>query len=277
MAPDSSWSALLRPGWADRFFDRSPLPPFRCKGQGFSWETAWWLCELSRLIYRQDETEIGSEAAQPARDAFLSRVGLREIFARRNGANFCAITAGDDHRGDPFAVLAFRGTCGFEGWFSNLNTAQIGWPRGGAVHSGFKADFLGLWEETADALMSLDLPLFYTGHSLGGALAALAASVLPPLAVYSFGAPRPGDAVFAHGLRRVPVYRLELPKDIVPTVPPSVIPFHFDHPGTPVIPDPFPPEERATAHRRFSDPPEFLSSHAPVNYTAAIERRLNRR
>lgn len=231
---------------------------------------------MSRLIYRLDETEVGPDAPRPDRNAFLSRVGLHETFTRRNGSNLCAVMVADAAVHDPFAVLVFRGTRGFEGWFSNLNAAQTPWPFGGAVHGGFKADFLGLWEETADALLSLDLPLFYTGHSLGGALAVLAASVLPPRAVYSFGAPRPGDAVFARGLRRVPVYRLELPKDIVPTVPPSVIPFHFDHPGTPVILDPFPPEECAAAHRRFSDPPEFLSSHAPVNYTAAIERRLHR-
>ena len=263
------------PGGSDRFFDRSPPPPFRRETQDFSWETAYWLCELSRLIYRLDETEIGPDAPHPDRNVFLNRVGLHEAFTRRNGSNLCAVMVADAAVHGPFAVLAFRGTRGFEGWFSNLNTAHTPWPFGGAVHGGFKADFLGLWEETADALLSLDLPLCSTGHSLGGALAVLAASVLLPLAVYSFGAP--GDAVFAHGLRRVPVYRLELPKDIVPTVPPSVIPFDFDHPGTPVILDPFPPEECPAAQRRFSNPPEFLSSHAPVNYTAAIERRLDRR
>jgi hypothetical protein len=273
---DPSWFALLRPGASDRFFDRAPLPPFRPRTREFCFENAWWLCELSRLIYRQNAAEIGPAAPPPSREAFLGQAGLREVAAFENGANFCTVTIGEGAAGDPFAVLTFRGTRGFEGWLSNLNTMQTLWPRGGSVHCGFKDDFLGLWERVAGFLTPLDLTLFYTGHSLGGALAVLAASVRPPLAVYTFGAPRVGDAAFAHALRRVPIFRIELARDIVPTVPPSAIPFDFDHPGLQVILTPLPMVDREPASlRQFSDPPEFLSSHAPVNYTALIEKRLD--
>ncbi len=241
----------------------------------FSCENAWWLCELSRLIYRQDRAEIGPEAPAPPRSAFLDRVGLREIFTSRNGTNFCAVVASEPAFHDPFAALIFRGTSGFEGWLSNLNAVQTPWPWGGAVHCGFRDDFLGLWNGTAAFLDTLDLPLFYAGHSLGGALAMLAASVRPPLAVYAFGAPRPGDAAFAHVLRRLPVFRVEHAKDVIPTVPPSVIPFYFDHPGMQILLEPVATAASdAGRSRRFSDPPEFLFRHAPVNYTAMLNKIL---
>jgi hypothetical protein len=273
---DPSWFALLRPGASDRFFDRTPPPPFRPRTREFCVENAWWLCELSRLSYRQTAAEAGPAAPSPSRKDFLARVGLREIAAFSSGPNFCTLTTGEAAGRDPFAVLTFRGTCGFEGWLSNLNTMQTLWPHGGSVHCGFRDDFLGLWEKAGEVVAHLDLPLFYTGHSLGGALAVLAASVLPPRGAYIFGAPRTGDVAFVHSLRRVPIFRIELAKDIVPTVPPSAIPFHFDHPGLQVILPPVPRSEREPgSHRQFSDPPEFLSSHAPVNYTALIDKRLD--
>jgi predicted lipase len=57
------------------------------------------------------------------------------------------------------------------------------------------------------------------GHSLGAALATLAADRLPDVqGLYTFGSPRVGDKGFqAHF--RVKAYRLVNGKDIVPTVP----------------------------------------------------------
>lgn len=273
MSPDLSWSALLRPGWSDRFFSLLPLPVFRPWSRSFCYENAWWLCELSRLIYRQEMAEIGPGAPVPNRNSFLEQAGFREVFTLCGGTNFCAVVMAEPTFHDPFAALIFRGTCGFEGWLSNLNAVQIPWPWGGSVHRGFRDDFIGLWDQTAEFLNTLDIPLFYAGHSLGGALALLAASILPPQAVYTFGAPRTGDAIFAHSLSRIPAFRIELPKDIVTTVPPSIIPFYFDHPGTHVSLSPIPASDQDSGGR-FSSPPEFLSSHAPINYTAMIEARL---
>jgi hypothetical protein len=66
--------------------------------------------------------------------------------------------------------------------------------------------------------------LHVTGHSRGGALAAIATKWLelqglPPAATYTFGAPRPGDTKLAASVC-TPVYRLEYGDDIVPHVPP---------------------------------------------------------
>jgi hypothetical protein len=68
-----------------------------------------------------------------------------------------------------------------------------------------------------------DKPLFITGHSMGGALAVLTAWRLatlgrPPVATYTFGAPRVGDTTFCSGYA-LPTYRIVNRLDIVPEVP----------------------------------------------------------
>ena len=65
------------------------------------------------------------------------------------------------------------------------------------------------------------LPIFITGHSLGGALATLGAAYLSgwgPAACYTFGAPRGGNKGFSSSLQ-TPVYRVVNPGDPVPHVP----------------------------------------------------------
>ena len=69
-------------------------------------------------------------------------------------------------------------------------------------------------------------PIFVTGHSLGGALATLAAYRLqragfPVRAVYLHAAPKVGDAAFSaeYASRRIPTFRTEHWRDLVPTLP----------------------------------------------------------
>ena len=149
-----------------------------------------------------------------------------------------------------YAVLAFRGT----EMSSNLDIeidkdeAFHDFPlqRAGTsarVHNGFRRQFESLWNAAPDCGVSegisaklaayrADRPLYFTGHSLGGALATLALAQtfvegdLPPVAgVYTYGAPKVGDRLFAElvGDRavasRTPVYRFVHGNDIVPATP----------------------------------------------------------
>ncbi len=253
---DYSWNALIKPGYSESYFDPKLREPFQTDAADYSPVNAWWLSELSRLVYRQSQKE---------RQQILSEVGLCESEVFSKGCNFCSLVVSDNDADAPFAVLVFRGTSGFEGWFSNLNALQSIWSEGGMVHTGFRNDFSKLWEDIRPALSEQNLPVFYTGHSLGGAFATLAASKRKPDAVYTFGSPKVGDAVFAESVKDIPIYRIVNNKDIVATVPPSVIPFDFCHTGELRL------LHSGNGQNKQSKIPVFLADHAPINYTAGIE------
>lgn len=264
MAADHSWQTVLRPGQSDDYFAADHPAPFDPGADGFKPVNAWWLSELARLIYKRDATE---GAITPfSRDDFLARVGLTERqFFNRPYVQACLVeTVAADNAA--FAALVFRGTIGrLFNWRFNLDMTPCAWPAGGRVHRGFKTILMGIWETIAAALKTVDKPLFFTGHSLGGALATMAASLHPPHAVYTFGAPRIGDAEFARNLAGVAVFNVFNPRDIVTHLPPAG-PFNrFVHAGTMVKNvSVFPP------HRMLTQAPSFLADHAPWNYTAQL-------
>lgn len=276
MDPDLSWNAILRPGLGEPYFTVDPLPAFEAGRADFSPVNAYWLSELSRLIYRPDIDELGEKAPVPTRAEILGRVGLEEQTRIGRGTNYGTVVGTPPEAAGGFAALVFRGTSGFEGWFSNLKVLQTEWPGGGSVHAGFFQDFTTLWEGLADHADGIELPLYFTGHSLGGALAVLAAAARPATATYTFGAPRVGDPAFTRTLRGTPIHRVVNGRDVVPTVPPSRIPFHFTH-GIPAVEvhDDDPPDPSPSG-RRLAGPPDFLSDHAPINYVAHLARRLTR-
>jgi hypothetical protein len=192
--------------------------------------------ETCRLIYREDE---------PSRKDFFRRNGLEEVRFFNVGDTQGALV-----RGDGFAVLAFRGTLGKGDFLTNLDFPPVDWPGEGKVHKGFKRQFDDVWGDVKDRLSGIDVPVFYSGHSLGAALATLAAATrfleggTPPAALYSFGSPRVGTTAFMHALPDDFLHcRVVNDRDVVPTVPPRRlivglpdfhhvgIPHQIDHEG----------------------------------------------
>lgn len=129
------------------------------------------------------------------------------------------------------SALAFRGTQVFAGFsladvLSNLWVRRRAWGPG-KVHAGYLEALLDVVEEVKVLLYRAPRPLYFTGHSMGGALATLAATLPPgPDAAYSFGAPRVGNAAFARALDRV--VRVVNCDDIAPRYP---LPFGYRHGG----------------------------------------------
>ncbi len=133
------------------------------------------------------------------------------------------------------AVLSFRGSNDIMDWVTNLGFAQIradALGLRGNVHVGFFLAFSAGWAAISSALDAMELgdkPIWITGHSLGGAMAVLAAARLldegyrvAPL--YSFANPRTLNSEAAQDLFEQldgQVYRHVNEQDLVPRLPPS--------------------------------------------------------
>ena len=136
MAFNHTWQALLRPGASSDFFANGMPGRFDPAAAGFNPTNAWWLSELSRLIYRRGGTEFTAlESSSTAREAFLRKVGLREkrFFHTRHAHAALVETTAESRRA--FSVLVFRGTSGpLSNWRFNLDTTPADWPGGGRLH-----------------------------------------------------------------------------------------------------------------------------------------------
>lgn len=141
---------------------------------------------------------------------------------------------------DDTIVIAFRGTqpnC-LRDWMTDFQCALVkreGLP--GRVHRGFSnsldhvwADLLAKVKEFQDA----EQPILITGHSLGAALATLAAAKLKAMAIpvnglYTFGSPRVGDANFVKTYKsfNIPTFRFVNNNDVVTRVAPRT--FGYGH------------------------------------------------
>lgn len=262
MKPDRSWKALLSPGdGIDHFLTESPLQPFVATAKYHS-VNALYCSELSRLVYKNDEGE---------RRAILKRANLYEVkfFSKAHTQAMLV-------EGEGFYILAFRGTSEKLDWITNARAVPARWSTGGKIHKGFGAALLLVWPKIERYLGRLDHPVFLTGHSLGAALTLLAATLYKPDGVYTFGCPRVGDGNFLEALEAVPVYRIVNGLDVVPN-----FPFLMKHKGElRWLRDTNERLPRAWSARKPSSyakelpPPRFLSDHAPVNYSCALERLL---
>ena len=128
---------------------------------------------------------------------------------------------------DTHAVLSFRGSdpVTLPSWVTDVVVRLVKSNHyEGRVHSGFSLALTRAWRKIEPALdQAGDKPLFITGHSMGGALAVLTACRLeklgrPPVAVYTFGAPRIGDLGFCSRYS-LPTYRVVNRLDLVPEMP----------------------------------------------------------
>ena len=132
-------------------------------------------------------------------------------------------------RTEEFFALVFRGTeaTSVKDIKTDARARMIQCETGGYVHEGFDLAFKNIEiavQETLDGVGCVDRPLFLAGHSLGGALATVAAKKLRYrggiAACYTYGSPRVGDDEWIADVK-TPVYRLVNSADAVTMLPPS--------------------------------------------------------
>lgn len=221
------------------------MRPFPAGSESYEPTIAWWLAQCSELSYQHK-----SAITQALQNAGFSAV---DFFEFRGTFGYLAQHPGINLNGDggPFAVLIFRGT---RNDYMNILTDVIFMKRpipdeNLRAHGGFVTALQDVWgvqsaipqipqitvrtrgsEGVSSALDALPpaLPCYFAGHSLGGALATLAAQKRHPRALYTFGSPRVGGRDFAVNMsqQRISSYRVANYIDLITRLP---LPFKFRH------------------------------------------------
>ncbi|MGJ0391399.1 MAG: lipase family protein, partial [Methylocystis sp.] len=195
----------------------------------YSDRTAALMATLARLAY--DFPPQGSQPGPaPAIPAEFKSLGFDRITYFHNGLidGWAYLAEGQD-----IIALVFRGTQSTQNWDTNFQVETINPPNTDAhlhVHKGFYNAFSKMadgkeglrlaFEKVRDASQGT-IPIYITGHSLGGALAQIATAVFgcdQIAACYTFGSPRVGNSYFDLWVKP-PSYRVENYADIVPQVP----------------------------------------------------------
>jgi triacylglycerol lipase len=228
---------VLPPNATHVYFENGAQHPFEDRAQAFSPVNAWWLAEASLLAYADREF---------AKQRFAA-AGWAMDERRFEGASTACYVAYTDRA----VIVAFRGTevikpggarptlDALRRVFADICTdARIrliddaAAAYGGSVHCGFHGALEEVWATLRACLDALrgraregmaPRTIWLTGHSLGAALATLAACRLEPERVqglYTFGSPLVGDETFARAFRLANAFRIVNNNDVVTCLPP---------------------------------------------------------
>lgn len=156
----------------------------------------------------------------------------------------------------------------------------------GRVHRGFKREVDDLWPRLEQALVNNTRTLWFTGHSLGGAMAAICAGRCAlshirsnPRALFTFGSPRVGNRRYVNFVE-FEAYRWVNNNDVVPKLPPAWL--GFCHKGQEVYLNAYGKIRRLTPWQRTKDrwrgfwrglregSIDFFADHAILRYIEHI-------
>ena len=201
------------------------LPAFG-QGHEFSYPTAQAMMWLAQLTYEPD-----SKVVDVLKKWRLTLVA--HLHSPTEGPLSDTATQGFVCQRDGATIVAFAGTD--PGMVKTLLTDVTTVPGPDGMHPGFGHALEAVWGQVLAVVPGLDPGSpFVTGHSLGAALAALAAfrlhteANIGARAVYTFGMPRVGGQTFGDlyeptlGDR---TFRLVNGDDPVPSVPPPIVGF----------------------------------------------------
>jgi hypothetical protein len=206
-------TALYHPESCPVFSKNLPTAAFVYSEESFSLVNAWWLSKLSHLAYfNRKEIEI-----------HLDQVGLQlfAFFSKNGSSAFIAIS-------ENFAVLSFRGTAIGEkdNIMNDIDIRLTPITEAISVHAGFLQSLDQIWPEIEIALNQLKrekIKVWYTGHSLGAAMATLASTRYKTAAVYVYGSPRVGNKAFGDSIKDQNNYNIGNCCDVVTIQPPELL------------------------------------------------------
>jgi hypothetical protein len=234
--PADTWDNLFYPPPDYVYFADSERFDFEPAAQELSWKNAWWLADAALLAYVKDWQRVKEILTDRNRFDDAKQIGADPA---KSTKGFLAVRSAPV----PFAVVAFRGTDkqdkrDFYTDFKTLPQERDGYT----VHEGFADALDQVWgDEVRPALAAFadahpGAPVYFTGHSLGAALAAISVTRFEgaPCSLYTIGCPRVGDDRFVRAVLQKAgiVVRFVNSQDIVTQVPPEIPPEHyFRHAG----------------------------------------------
>jgi triacylglycerol lipase len=187
-------------------------------------------------------------------DAAAKAIGFEdyEYITRDNSQAYVLNTQHD-------CVVVFRGTESDDvnDIRSDVDAIMVIAETMGRVHRGFKREADRLWEVLEKILGDNHKPIWFTGHSLGGAIATINAGrcVLSPIpanpeALFTFGSPRVGNRRFINFVK-LAHYRWVNNNDLVTRLPPRWL--GYRHAGRELYLNAHGKVRRYTPWRRFRD------------------------
>ncbi len=182
----------------------------------FSWKAVLSSAVCSHLAYETPQIIVTT-----TREIF----GMQACEFLQTDATECFVAATPDTM-----IVTFRGTAGLRDWLGNLNAFSTTTSYG-SLHRGFYFAFQAVKASLEQMMRDIGLnnrKLVLTGHSLGGALATVAAaewlSLFDIRSVYTFGQPRVCKSDTASHIEQhlgSKFFRIVNDDDIVPRVPPG--------------------------------------------------------
>jgi triacylglycerol lipase len=236
--------------------------------------------ETSQLLAFAEIANITYDDAKPAKPKF-KELGytIVEFFDIENAQAYLLKGSDGTH------VLSFRGTEVTEpsDILADLQFGKNIEAIGGKIHVGFKTEINKLWPTLEKAVANID-SLYVTGHSLGAAMATIAAGRMQSkvIALVTFGSPRVGNKEYVNSLT-VTHHRVQNNCDDVTKVPFMLM--GFAHHGTHVYMDYHGEFKNLTPWQQvkdmvlsrakaYSKGQKFLGAydHLMANYIAKLEK-----
>jgi triacylglycerol lipase len=159
--------------------------------------TALMLARAAVAAYKTTEAEVAKLLAKS------NLTGSVQLFSELD-------TDGFVYSDDESCIVSFRGSLSAGDWITNALIQLVPWAGEGAVHEGFKSALDCVWVALSESIKaaSAGRKLWFAGHSLGGALALLAAERMRVETgriadgIYTFGMPKVGNSVFASAVEK---------------------------------------------------------------------------
>ncbi|PZD70460.1 hypothetical protein C1752_12031 [Acaryochloris thomasi RCC1774] len=212
-------NGILPPDEGFSYFDAYDQYPFLHSAKQFKKVNAWRLADCALLAYAHEDFSKRQ----------FEKFGLQKFRLFSGNSTQCHVASNDQ-----FSIVDFRGT---EIKNSNLIQDLLIDVRanfsdsslGGKVHDGFKAALDEIWYGEDGLLQYLqqlknefqEMHFWYTGHSLGAALAVLAAGRFKHVqGIYTYGCPKIGNSAFTSNFAPTNnFYRFVNNNDVIPELP----------------------------------------------------------